>query len=306
MILNCVRICCFIFFYHWLMVQSAHAQVTEVKYYSRGNSPGLWPYQNALLLLALEKTRKDFGDYEVTYYSDIISSSRAKIETERGKLINLHYSTGWRGNFVNENNVIKIRHPILKGLLGMRSLVIRENDLARFRSVNKLADLRRFSAGQGSGWLDVSILEANDFKVVRSEVFANLAPMLAARRFEFVPLSVLEAQAAVDSFVVDNTKLTVSPNIALFYPLPIYLCVSKNAPELAVRLDVGVARVIQDGSLDKLFDAHFSFVAEVMKNRELRTFLLRNHHLSKAENRLLQEQFVKQFGKAITIVNRVQ
>lgn len=288
------------------LLASEAPAITEVKYYSRGNSPGLWPYQNALLLLALEKTRRDYGDYVITYYAEMLSSSRAKFETERGRLINLHYSTGWEGEFLNEENIIKIRHPILKGLLGMRSLVIRKEDIAKFEKVNSVQDLKRFRAGQGKSWYDVSILQNQGIQVVPSTVFQNLAPMLVAKRFEFLPLSILEAQAAVDSFEHPSRKIAISDDLALFYPLPIHLCISKSAPDLAQRLDVGVARTVADGSLEQLFSAHFGFVEQQLRNKNIKTLLLENPHLSKADNQTLTANFIARFGDKLQIVPQHQ
>lgn len=277
----------------------------EVKYYSRGNSPGLWPYQNALLLLALEKTRKEYGDYSITYYSEVISSSRAKLETERGNIINVHYSTGWDGEFVDENNVIKIRYPILKGLLGMRNMVIRKQELIRFSKIKSFQQMQKLKAGQGASWYDVSILRNQGIPVVLSELFSNLAPMLIAKRFDYIPLSVLEANAAIDSVSSDSGKLLISPNIALFYPLPIHLCVSKSVPALAERLDKGLALTIADGSMESLFLAHFSFVQKELNNKKLKTFLISNPHLSYDENRQLTESFLSEYGSRISVVGQV-
>lgn len=275
-----------------------------VKYYSRGNSPGLWPYQNALLLLALEKTRKEYGDYTITYYSEVISSSRAKLETERGNIINVHYSTGWEGQFVDENNVIKLRHPILKGLLGMRNMVIREQDLARFSRIESLQQVKTLKAGQGASWYDVGILESQGIPVVMSELFSNLAPMLTAKRFDYIPLSVLEAQAAIDSANPELGRLVISPDLALFYPLPIHLCISKSVPDLAERLDKGLALTIADGTMDSLFAAHFGFVRKNLKSKKLKTFLINNPHLSIEENRQLTTYFQSNFGSGVSIVAR--
>ncbi len=284
------------------MAPVALAEPMEVKYYSKGNSPGLWPYQEALLVLALEKTRKDFGDYKITYFEESISSARAKKETERGRLIDVHYSTAWTGLFVNADNIIQLEYPIFKGLLGLRSVIVRERGSGKLQKNLPFDEFRQLSAGQGAGWVDINILENSGIRVVKSGIFNNLVPMLFAGRYDYLPLSILETKAVVDGAKIRGMPIVQSTDAMLFYPLPIAVCISKSNPELAKRLSQGFERALADGSLESVFAEHFGFVEPWLKKNAPTTYVIQNPLLDEPSNQRLTGAFHRQYGSWLKMV----
>ncbi|NQZ06540.1 MAG: hypothetical protein HRT35_05190 [Algicola sp.] len=92
-----------------------------------------------------------------------------------------------------EQEILPIRIPLLKGLLGYRFFIIRQADKAKFKAVNGLMQLRKLTAGQGHDWPDTEILRANQLKVITSATYLGLFGMLKAKRFDYFPRSINEA-----------------------------------------------------------------------------------------------------------------
>ena len=51
--------------------------------------------------------------------------------------------------------------------MGHRILMVHKDNIDLMANVQSLDDLKKFSFGQGRGWTDVDILEANGIKVIR-------------------------------------------------------------------------------------------------------------------------------------------
>jgi len=86
-----------------------------------------------------------------------------------------------------ERQLLPIRIPLLKGLLGHRVLIIRKKEKRIFSAVLNLEDLQQFTAGQGHDWPDVKILQANGINVSTASTYDGLFSMLQAARFDFFP-----------------------------------------------------------------------------------------------------------------------
>ena len=72
----------------------------------------------------------------------------------------------WSGTSVQkEKNYRALRIPLRKGILGYRVALIAKNRQANMDKILNLDDLRKERVGQGIGWGDVAIYEANGIKV---------------------------------------------------------------------------------------------------------------------------------------------
>src|ERR1700722_8111522 len=75
-------------------------------------------------------------------------------------------NVAWSSTSVaKEKNLLPIRIPISKGILGYRIALIAKDKQAKFDQVKTLADIRDFTIGQGLGWGDIKVYEANGFNV---------------------------------------------------------------------------------------------------------------------------------------------
>ena len=251
------------------------------RYWDWGITPQRDDYQVAILKLALEKTRSTHGDYKIERKLETLSRSRAHRAIAQGEFLNIHASPlrpllteQDRREQMEESIPVKI--PLMKSLLGYRSLIIRRRDYEQFSEITDAAKLKSLVAGQGRGWTDISIYEHNKYQVRCDAEYFTLFSMLLAGRFDYIPLSVIEVNGALSRFEQYSDSLMVLPDLMLYYPLPTLFHVSARHPALADRLEHGLTQARQDGSLDRLFEQHFSEQVQQMKSARLRVFVLEN------------------------------
>ncbi|WP_196159823.1 hypothetical protein [Reinekea sp. G2M2-21] len=204
-----------------------------------------------LLTLIMEKTRDEFGDYELTFSRDIIVQSRAAALIAANDRINILWSMT---SPKNEQMLRPIRIPLQKGLLGYRIFIIRKPDAQQFANIESLYQLQQLKAGQGHDWPDTDILRRSGFPVVTSPSYQSLFKMLSEKRFDYFPRGVVEPYEEVAAH--PDMNLTVDSNILLSYRAPIYFFVSKENEVLASRLETGLMSAINDGSFDEFFYNH--------------------------------------------------
>ncbi len=246
------------------------------RYWDWGKTPRRDDFQFAALQLALDKTIASHGAFSAVRIKKEFSTLRSRREVNRDQFVNVRAGP-WLPNELSatEDNR-RIPLPILENLLGYRQLVIRQNDLAVFNEVRSLDQLQQLVAGQGRGWQDVDIYEANDYKVAAEGQLTALLPMLHNRRFDYLPLSVIEIELIMAESSLCGQDLMIAPNIVIYYPLPVIFYVSNKRPELAERLEQGLILAREDGSLDALREKHFSQEMAVLRDANNRFFVLKN------------------------------
>lgn len=275
---------------------------TLIRHYDKGYSPLLRVYLTDILTAALDKTVSEYGPYEIDFYSQYLSSNRSKLETERGVLLDLLFSTHWRGHFVNPENVIQIEYPVFEGMLGLRRLIVTRERSDQFSHIRSTEDLLRFSAGQGSSWTDIEVLKANNISIVEAQLFDGLFPMLSKHRYDYLPLSILEAQTALQTKGVKYSNLTINEDVYLFYPMPFYLYVNASKPELAHRLSKGLEIAQNDGSVRRLFKQHFYYVKPILDNEAKKLIVLKNPFMSEEENRNVLAVLLENFPHVFEVL----
>jgi ABC-type amino acid transport substrate-binding protein len=152
-----------------------------------------------------------------------------------------------------EAQALPVRFDLLKGTNELRLLLVRAADLPALRTVRTLDALRRLRAGAGTYWSDAQILRANGFTVETTPKFDLLFRMLKAGRFDFIPRTREEIDAEL--LLHADQGFAELPGLALQYRQPLYFFVARGKPQLAERLQQGLALAAADGSFDALFNA---------------------------------------------------
>ncbi len=153
-----------------------------------------------------------------------------------------------------EAQLLPVRIPIDKGLIGWRIALLRQDNAGLFKPVRRLSDLRLFSAGQEHDWPDTPILRSNVLTVVTSSSYDALFGMLKAKRFDYFPRGVTEVWHELDSR--PDSGLVADEEVVLHYPAAMYFFVSPRQPRLAEDLRAGLEKAVADGSFDKLFQRY--------------------------------------------------
>jgi hypothetical protein len=203
-----------------------------------------------LRLLELALSRSD-NDYRIEISPWRMQQGRALLQLEKNEGIDV-LST--MTSTEREARLQAIRIPIDKGLIGWRLLLVERAKLGQMAHLRTLTELKNFSAGQGSDWPDTAILRDNGLPVYGTTSYESLFSMLESGRIDYFPRSVTEIWAEAD---LHRKKLAVEPGIVLRYPTALYFFVRKEDTRLAADLNVGLERMIADGSFDRVFQEFF-------------------------------------------------
>nr|WP_324257653.1 hypothetical protein [Cellvibrio fontiphilus] len=240
----------------------------EYRYWDWGVTPKRDDYQVRLLRLALEKTRASHGEFRIVRVKARFSTPRVRRELSRGKIINVQVGP-WRRLSQSLDRgadpAIRIDIPIDKGLWGYRHVIIRRENLARFAAIEGARELRQMLAGQVRGWVDIDIYRANGFRVADSSNIGNLLAMLNAKRYDYVPMGIVEAPLLLASKGEKAEQMLVAPAPLIYFPLPFVFYLSIHEPEMAQRLEQGLRVAQADGSFDALFAQTFAAELEMIR-----------------------------------------
>jgi hypothetical protein len=254
------------------------------RYWDWGATPKRDDYQFALMTLALDKTTRDYGPYQLLRVVRSYSTPRLRREINRGDVVNVHAGP-WRPLEVSEDKLpersLRVNVPILKDLLGYRRLLIRRDELERFKNIRHAEELKGLVVGQANGWVDVEIYRHNGYRVNDTPTPASLFDMLARKRFDYIPISLMEADNALANRPELASQLMLLPDITLYFPLPIIFYVNIHEPQLAERLEAGLTLARQDGSFERLFRSSFAHELQLIREGSARRFLLTNPFVPK-------------------------
>ncbi len=251
-----------------LLALPAWSAPTRVVY-----NKGERPHHVKLLKEILEHT-KDMGPYELQASDTTFGSSR---------LIDEVADNGGGANILTRapatsekemERLLPIRIPLDKGLLGYRILLVRKQDLPKFAAVNSVEDLKKFRMGQGSHWVDATVLEKAGFNVIGGYYPAGLRRMLNEDRFDMIARAIWEAPKELEEVAKDMPDLAVEPTLVLHYPFARYFWVSRkgDGPDLARRIETGLRRIMANGTFDRLFDEFYGAFVEQTNLRSRRVF----------------------------------
>jgi len=217
-------------------------------------------YFLALIDLALEKSRVPHQVHTITLAP----------HTETRSLNNLlkgTYDIYWLNTTSKlEQQLQPIRIPLFKGLIGWKLLLIRKDDEALFTNIDTLSQLQPYRVLHGYDWADTPLLISNGFKVITSTEFRNISRMLARRRGDIFPRSVIEIWGQLEA--VKGLNLAVEKNLVLQFPAAYYFFVHPDNVRLHQAIEAGLEKSLQDGSFTRLF---MSFYGQEIKAAELHT-----------------------------------
>jgi len=153
-----------------------------------------------------------------------------------------------------ETNMIPIKIPIYRGLLGLRLLLVKPLINTEIKNVDSLSKLQNFVGGHGKHWGDLPVYAANNLKVVTVVQYNNIFKMLKLGRFDYFHRGANEIWSELERYSDD---FVVADNIMLFYPHPVYFFVGKHRPSLAIQIEKGLKIALEDGSYQQLFQEYF-------------------------------------------------
>ncbi len=238
-----------------------------------------YDYDNAVLKLALDKTKAKWGDYRLVP-SPTMNFSRAIDMLESGKLENPMFKISASNNYCAKYEYAPF--PVDLGIVGYRLFFTSDGIDARLSEVQTLKELQRFSIGQGYGWLDVNILGAAGFTVAVVPTYDSLFPMVAQQRFDLLSRGVNEIEAEYNSHL-GIANFMLNRRIGLYYPLPRFFFTNKGNTQAARRVYEGLVKAYNDGSLLKLWEQKYRSSIEFGQVKKVRFFQIENPFIDEVD-----------------------
>lgn len=205
-------------------------------------------YPLAQLQLALDKVGSPL---RIVPSRHPMEQQRALLSLEQGEAVDVVWTMT---SVERERHLLPVRIPLDKGLYGWRIALLRADRAELLGGVRTLDDLRSLRAGQGHDWPDTEILRSQGLPVEVSSSYESLFLMLEARRFDYFPRAVLEAQ---DELRHNQARpLVADSHLALHYPTALYFFFSPRDPQLADTVRQGLELALADGSFERVFQQY--------------------------------------------------
>lgn len=252
------------------MSVGADETLTRVKVVSRGDDNA--SYAIDMIRLGLEKVGRPF---EIVVEDDALSAPKLREELIAGNIDVIWTAT----NMDMEENALPVRVPLYKGLLGHRILIVHKDNEHLFDHVDSMEEALKFRYGQGAGWPDTAIMQANGMNVVAATKYEGLFHMADGKRFDAFPRGVHEPWGELKNN--PDLELAVDKNLMFVYTSPYYLMVTPGRPELAADIERGLLMAVDDGSFDEKFfnNDMVKMVLKYANLKDRRIFKLRNPEL---------------------------
>lgn len=212
-------------------------------------------YYRAALQLALEKTRADYGDYELRT-APPMNKVRMRIEVQKASSDHLVTIDSWPPHKGMEQ-VGFAAFPFDLGILSYRVCFVAPGRQSALDRVETLAQLQPFSHVQGRGWQDVDILRHAGLTVYEVESYEAMFRMVARGRVDLFCRGINEIAPEWQSHQPRVPGLAIERHLALYYPQIHLLYSHVSHKEELARIELGLRRAWQDGSLQQLWRQHF-------------------------------------------------
>jgi len=155
-----------------------------------------------------------------------------------------------------DEQLMPVRIPLLKGLYGWRVPIVLKN--SKVFSDTSFEHFRNLSAGLLFSWSDTAIMKSNGLNVVTGSDYLALYTMLEKRRFDYLPLAVIEAERELEK--LNQTQFVIDPQTMIHYPTAYFFYLNKENHELAKDIAKGLEIAMADGSFDRLFMQYYGHV----------------------------------------------
>ena len=244
------------------------------------------PAAYKILQRALENSREEFGDYQLTMSSPM---EQGRVERELMKNKRVHVAN-FAPSVERETRLLPIRMPVTKGMLGMRVCLIKKGSQAKFDAISSKEQWQQagLTIGQGTHWPDTPILKHNGLSVVTSNNYHSLFAMLDKQRFDCFSRSITEVLAEQEMH--DKNGFEIEHHLLLVYPLPTFFFVSRDNPKLAARIEKGLTAAVDNGSLNDLIKTDYADTFKRLKIDSRQIIYLDNPFLSKQTQALIRQR----------------
>lgn len=236
-------------------------------------------YEVQLMQLALEKTRSDYGDYQLEPIHPM-NRARSLAALSQDIYPNLVLLLSYEDSLMADGQLSYIPISLDRGIFSYRLCFMRDEIKPQVEKVRSLEQLRRFTFGSGLGWADSKILRHNGLNTLEADTLLSLYRMTKAGRIDLLCRGVGEYYTELHQ-QGQTIGLSADSQLIIYYPLPKFLFAHKNSQALLERIETGLRRALEDGSFDKLWHEQH--------NQNLNSAQLKNRRMIILDNPLIQQ-----------------
>lgn len=223
----------------------------ETEVFLAGHAPGKFSrhtHAEKVLILALEKTKNEFGPYKLKFLPNM--TRKRALKAVKSGVLSVHSAPTqpkW------EKETLPVYFPLSKGLLSYRLLLIRKDDQKLYSAMNNSFDLKQYRAGLGAQWSTTKVLKKKEFPMVLGNKYEVLFGMLSKGRFDYFLRGVNEVFGEYENHKKKLWNIGIEKDLVIYIYMPIYLFVSPKNPKLHRRISKGLEMAQKDGSFERLF-----------------------------------------------------
>lgn len=232
-------------------------------------------YIRDLLNLALEKTVAKYGPYKLVP-SPSMNSARSLRTAKENKFPNFFVRQSAHKEILDEMGYVPF--PVEGGIVGYRVFFVSPKVKQQLKEVKSLEQLKKFTIGQGIGWLDTHILRASGFKVIVGGSYEGLFQMVAQGRVNLFGRGTNELLDEYESHK-EIEGLMYDESIVLYYPLPRFFFTSKENVSAIKRVHEGLIAAYEDGEVQKLWKKYYGPSIEFVNLKKRKIFRIDNPFL---------------------------
>ncbi len=258
-----------------LVVSTARCMAQQTVQFWNGNkTDARQHYELKMLDAALSASETAYGDYKInTDNTELTSEEESAVF--RNTETDVFVTVAGNPKLKSEEKII-VTQPLMKGLIGYRLLIVREQDLDKFAAIQSVDAFKQLSIGIPQGWADADLFRHNGYDVVEGGTFDEIFDRLANKEFDYVALGANEIEKAFENRAETYDLFAIEPSTLVYYPFTLVFYVDPSKPELAERLRDGLQAIKQNGKAEQLFQEATGDLVERLGLTQRKTFYLNN------------------------------
>lgn len=261
-----------------LFIVSATAKASQtIEFWNGNKTETRQQYELDVLNAALAATTAQYGAYQIDNDTRQLTNSEESA-VFRDKNADVFVTVAGNPKLRDESKII-VTHPLMKGLLGYRLLIVKEQALDKFAAIDSAEEFKQLRAGIPDGWADADLFRHNGYNVVEEGTFDDLFERFAAGQFDYVAFGANEIEKVFDNRAAAYKQFHIEPTKLVYYPFALVFYVSPDKPELAERLRKGLKAIEHSGEAERLFEQATQNLVDRLNLHQRTRFELTNPQL---------------------------
>lgn len=232
------------------------APATEISMWNGNKTESRQEYEREVLAAALAATNKTHGEWNLLIDNTNYPAAEDEASVFRTKNFDIFGTVAGNPKLAKEKKIL-IPLPLMKGLLGYRILIIREEDKDKFAAIKNADEFKKLRLGIPATWADAELFRQNGYQVVEKGSFDELFTRLRNKEFDYVSFGANEVNGVFTERAATPAGLAIEESLLVYYPFPLVFYVNPENKPLAERLTRGLTIISANGELDKIFNRYF-------------------------------------------------